>query len=140
MARKKQADPVAEATTGNSTSTPPLMTPANEGATDAGDVATDEQQSRPVRQTLTSTSAGVRAGEDKRFGRPQAFVDFDDDQRASDQEKAELKQAGFRYRPSDRGYSTLATPETRQARDELAQKFTERRIKEKARQDEGQER
>ena len=98
----------------------------------APEQAGDGRVPRFIRHTFTSAAAGVRAGEDKRFNAPQAFVDFDDDKRATAEEKAELNQAGFRYRPSDKGYSALATADTRQARDELAQKFTERRLKEKA--------
>ena len=95
---------------------------------------------RFIRDTFTSTRAGIRAGEDKRFNATQVFIDFDDDKRATAEEKAEMTQAGFRYRPKDKGYSALATGDTRQARDELAQKFTERRLKEKAGQGEGNER
>ncbi len=65
------------------------------------------------------------------------FIDFDDDKRATDEEKADLRAARFRYRPKDKGYSALANAETRQARDELAQKFTDRRIKEKTERGEG---
>ena len=95
---------------------------------------------RFVRHTFTSVPAGVHAGEDKRFNVPQVFIDFDDDQRATPEEKTDLKEVGLRYRPSDKGYSALANPDNRQARDELAQKFTERRLKEKADGDRGQER
>jgi hypothetical protein len=109
-------------------------------STAATEQAGNGQVPRFIRQTFTSSAAGVRAGEDKRFNAPQAFVDFDDDKRATADEKAELNQAGFRYRPSDKGYSALATADTRQARDDLAQKFTERRLKEKTGEREGNER
>jgi len=116
-----------------------LASPANGGA-GTQEQGNGTQQFRPVRHTFTSDRAGVRAGEDKRFNAPQAFVDFADDQRATAEEKSELGQAGFRYRPSDKGYSALANPETRQARDDMSVKFTERRLKEKAGQGEGHDR
>jgi hypothetical protein len=100
----------------------------------------DGKAPRFIRNTFSSKAAGIRAGEDKRFNAPQVFIDFDDDQRATPEEKAELAQAGLRYRPKDKGYSALATAETRQSRDELAQKFTDRRMKEKTERGEGNKR
>jgi len=100
----------------------------------------DGKAPRFIRNTFSSKTAGIRAGEDKRFNAPQVFIDFDDDKRATPEEKAELAQAGLRYRPKDKGYSALANAETRQSRDELAQKFTDRRMKEKTERGKGKER
>lgn len=104
------------------------------------EVGNNGRQPRPIRETFTSSEAGVHAGEDKRFRNPQAFVAFEDDKRATEEEKADLKEAGFKYRPNDKGYTAMATPDSRAARDELVQKFTDRRMKEKAEQGEGLER
>lgn len=136
--RKKSESP--EVTTDENTVPEAEAGPATGSADDGSQPAADAPAFRAVRQTFTSTRAGVIAGEDKRFNAPQAFVDFADDRRATPEEKAELSKAGFRYRPSDKGYSALANAETRQARDDMAVKFTERRLKEKAGQGEGNER
>lgn len=114
--------------------------PAPEQNCSGQENAEAKHQPRPVRETFTSSLAGVHAGEDKRFIRPRAFVDFEDDKRATAEEKAELKEAGLTYDQRDKGYTGIATPETRQARDELARKFTDRRLKEKAEQGQAQER
>lgn len=96
-----------------------------------------KQQFRPVRETFTSTAAGVRAVEDKRFVLPRVGIDFTDDARATDEEKTEMKERGIRYERKDKGYTAIANSETRGARDELARKFADRRLKA---QGEGQER
>jgi hypothetical protein len=83
-----------------------------------------------IRPNFTSSLSGVRAGEDLRFQHRQSYVAFDDDRPATTEEKAELSDKGFRYRVKDKGYSTLATPEKRDAALDMAERFKERRLKE----------
>lgn len=129
----------------------PVSNPVEEAFQEAGITATEERPSpngdgqepeqpirRPVRETFTSTAAGVHGVEDKRFNLPRVGIDFADDARATEEEKAQLKEAGFRYDPRDKGYTALANRETRTARDTLAQSFTEKRLAEKG--DEGKSR
>lgn len=119
MTRKKSKDQMKESS---------AATPGHGDQQDL-DPPKDCPTYHPVRYSFTSRVAGVRAGEDKSFSRSRVFVDFDPDRPASPEENEELKAAGFRVLPADVGYTAVANVKTRQARDDLAQKFTYHRLK-----------
>jgi hypothetical protein len=72
-------------------------------------------------ETLAVTEPGIYSGEDRKF--VQVYIAFDKE-RPTDEQKAKMTEAGFRYRASEKRWDQPATAATRMKAKALVAEFT----------------